>query len=406
MKTLKLIIIFLFVIQYSTSAQWDEKNVMTNTILIAVSFTDDDNGFVAGGNEIYRTIDGGENWEISFLGDDLVFLEDVVVIENNSIIAVGKDFDSNKSIILKTNNSGNSWEMIPVSGSSTLNSIFFVNSSLGFCSGGNGVILKSTDGGENWQSLDSGTSHILKSIFFVNELVGIAVGGLPGISIIVKTVDGGDTWETVESPSENSLQSVFFVNIQTGYVVGWNGEIIKTENCGTSWTTQTSVDMSGNLEVLFTDDNTGYIVGGQSISALIQKTDNKGTEWNEIGPDVPQGLISICFPSFNTGYAVGNNGTVLKTTSGGVVTSTNQLLATQRISLFPNPVNDSFTIQLEDRSDAIKSIKMYNVEGKLIQSKSCNNHVVIFDVSELVPNNYYLEIQSNNRSSIKKIVKL
>lgn len=385
--------------------QWEEKNIGTFYTLASVRFLNDDLGFVAGGNVIFKTDNGGDLWENSYNGIGNLFFEDVFGIGANRIIAVGKNFDSNQSVIIKSENNGDSWDSVNISNSAFLRSIFFISTNIGYCSGGDGTILKTTNGGNSWQPLNSGTSQNLQSIYFIDEMNGVAVGGTPSSSIILKTIDGGTSWNEVNAPTSNNLQSVYFVNQMVGYIVGWNGEIIKTEDSGNTWIHQSSVAMSGNLEVTFTDANTGYIVGGDFNESLIQKTDNGGALWEDVSPNINQGLVSIHFPSFLTGYAVGANGTVLKTNSGGVVTATKEVYHSPQILIYPNPVTENLSIKAVD-SQVIESLKMYDNNGYFMFEAAINSSKASIDFSLLEANNYFVVIQTNEGKYSRKILKI
>ena len=404
MLKIKIINVLILGIQISGYCQWEEKNISTNSTLTCVDFVTENIGFVTGGNKIYKTENGGDNWANSHTASDLVMYEDVFVINNNKIIAVGKDLNSNQSIITKTENGGVDWNNATVSNSSFLKSVFFVSPEIGFCSGGSGTILKTTDSGDTWQELSSGTGTNLQSIFFVNEMVGIAVGGSPASAVILKTQDGGVNWNPINSPSNNNLQSVYFSNQETGYVVGWNGEIMRTDNCGGDWTIQNSVAMTGNLEVFFTDDNTGYIVGGAMNESLIQKTSNEGELWEDISPQISEGLVSIQFPTFNVGYVVGSNGTVVKTESGGIMTSTNNFEFSDEFKVFPNPTNGTLNIKSEN-NNRIDKVRIYDSNGHVINGLNIIPTSHEIDLSNLESSVYYLEIRSDKKIEIKKIVK-
>jgi photosystem II stability/assembly factor-like uncharacterized protein len=405
MQKLKIIFTLIFGIQMAGYSQWEEKNISTERSLTGVDFVTDNIGFVAGGNFIYKTENGGDDWTTSYTTSDLVVYEDILAIDSEHIIAVGNNLASGQSVILKSEDGGASWNEVSVSGFSFLKSVFFISSNIGFCSGSGGAILKSLDGGSSWEALNSGTNLNLESVFFVNDMVGIAVGGSPSSTIIVKTEDGGTTWNPISSPSNNNLQSVFFTDENNGYIAGWNGEILKTEDGGDSWTTQTSVSMNGNLEVTFTDKNTGYIVGGTASQTLIQKTTNGGELWEDISPPLGQGLIGIHFPSLDVGYAVGTRGTVIKTESGGVMTSTSNLVLSDAFKVFPNPTNGALHVQSEN-NNRIDKINIYDTNGRFMNLLHSGSNTSEVDLSNYEPNVYYLEIHSGTKVEMRKIVKI
>ena len=402
LKSLVLLPLFLL-FQTLLFAQWQPKNVLTNSTLSSVDFLTEELGYVVGNNKVFKTENGGDNWEISFTGSDLVFLEEVLAIDENKIVAIGKDFGTNQTVMIRSTNGGSTWAPVNIFNTSFLKSMCFLTPNIGYCSGGEGVILKSTNGGNTWQSQNSGTVTNLESIYFVNELVGIAVGGTPTSAIILKTTDGGSHWNQIPAPDNQNLQSVYFTNPHTAYIVGWNGGILKSENAGDTWVSQNSVSMSGNLDVIFTDENTGYIVGGSINQSLIQKTTNAGALWQDVSPVINQGLTSISFPSFDTGYAVGSNGTVVKTVSGGV-SGVSDPAFSDHVLVFPNPVSEKLWVQSNDNMP-VQSVRLYDTEGRLIEEMHPDALRAELDFTHLQPNVYFLEVHLENSKSVVKVVR-
>lgn len=113
-------------------------------------FTDISTGYVVGGgatsvphgqmweSEIFKTIDGGANWFLQHR-EYSEQLMSVVFTDTDTGYAVG----GLSSTILKTVNGGTKWT-IQKSLTSYLNSVFFINSNIGYIAGGDGVILKTT----------------------------------------------------------------------------------------------------------------------------------------------------------------------------------------------------------------------------------------------------------------------
>ncbi|MBK7524990.1 MAG: T9SS type A sorting domain-containing protein [Saprospiraceae bacterium] len=320
------------------------------------------------------------------------------------IIAVGFKSGTGRSIICKSVDGGKNWEMQTGPFSSYLNDVFFVNESIVFCTGSQGTILKSTDGGNNWQKMNSGTGLTLQSIFFVNDTIGVAVGGFPSSPVILKTKDGGLSWNSVTSPSNNYLQSVFFTNQETGYIAGWDGEILKTKDGGETWENQNSVSMSGNMEITFTNENTGYIVGGSMNQSLIQKTIDGGETWLDISPNISKGFLGVSFPSLNVGYVVGSAGTVVKTETGGTITSINNIVFTNEFDVFPNPTTGIVNIKVQN-TELLTKVRVFDLSGRVIIESEPSPINTIVDLSNLETNIYIMEIISDKNREIKKILK-
>jgi hypothetical protein len=95
--------------------------------------------------------------------------------------------------ILKTTNTGQTWENIYSGVVEDLWDIEFLDRKTGFAVGDFGRILKSEDGGETWRKTNSGTQENIYCITFVNDLKGWA-GTENGMRY---TTDGGETWQGV-----------------------------------------------------------------------------------------------------------------------------------------------------------------------------------------------------------------
>lgn len=80
--------------------------------------------------------------------------------------------------------------------------------------------------------------------------------------------------------------------------------------------------------------------------------------------------------------------------------STDDLASSTEINLYPNPVNEQFTLQLADQ---IESLIIFNVNGEIVESMMNPNKTV--DVSHLPEGVYFLQIQTNNGLVNKKFIK-
>jgi len=141
----------------------------------AVTFISPVKGFIIGEfSSILHTQDGGANWTLIYGGEPEEI--DFSKIEEGEIL--DENFGMEEEVY-------------------TLNSIYFLNNTLGWIAGEYGTILKTTDGGKTWQKQRSGTENSLSGIEFLNKGLGFAVG-LDGI--ILKSTDGGVTW-TKDKPT-------------------------------------------------------------------------------------------------------------------------------------------------------------------------------------------------------------
>lgn len=71
------------------------------------------------------------------------------------------------------------------------------------------------------------------------------------------------------------------------------------------------------------------------------------------------------------------------------------------IHIFPNPVNDKFTIQSLQKA----IIEIYNIQGQIIIQQQLKQGKTIIDISELAKGVYILRVNNNEKAEVTKIVK-
>jgi hypothetical protein len=159
---------------------------INNLWLGAVSLSNNGKGITVGqGGYIYRTVDGGINWQL-VTNTQGVSLYDVQLIDTTDGVAVGS----------------------------------------------NGVIYKTTDGGITWIQKSSGTPNLLWSVFFTDTNHGTIVGGG---GTVLRTIDGGETWIQQYLETNIILRSVSFKDVNNGVAVGSSGSILRTTNGGVTF---------------------------------------------------------------------------------------------------------------------------------------------------------------------------
>ena len=225
------------------------------------------------------------------------------------------------STLSKTTNGGNNWLPVNWVSSESVLSIYFINALTGWAGGGTEsnshcVITKTTDGGSTWFSqYINNTTGINYKLFFLDENRGWAGCGKGNVLL---TTNGGINWTLVQTGTSVNSECCLFLNPNTGFVAGSNGIILKSTNGGYNWSLSQSGTMQPLDEVFFINQTTGLISGG---SGIILKTTNQGLTWETKPSGTNQWLYSMKFVDNNTGWAVGgnipNSSLILQTTNTG-----------------------------------------------------------------------------------------
>lgn len=246
---------------------WVRQTVGTTNPINDIYFRDKEAGFLLAGNMIFVTHDNGARWEVSrsflpteFDGAD-VELYSVRFSSKKKGWVVGSISKRDRvvdSILVYTDNAGESWRRQRAPSRTELIHIDFVSDKRGWIVGAGGTILVTQDAGETWQTQTSGTTATIYHIDFRNDKKGWAVGER---GTILRTTDGGQNWSAVTIAAKATILSVQFLNDDDGWAVGRGGTILRTEDQGRSWVQQESTTKQ-NLYALHFNKKIGWTVGG------------------------------------------------------------------------------------------------------------------------------------------------
>jgi photosystem II stability/assembly factor-like uncharacterized protein len=179
-----------------------------------IYFTDQKHGWVIGNSgKVFRTTDGGENWQLRVTGSTQDFHCVAFIDDHNGWIG-GKG-----NTILHTTDAGDSWSL-QYAANDTLRrflSMSIVDSQTGWVASNFGEILHTSDAGQFWEVQQSGTQWALTSVHFIDQRSGWAVATN---KIVLRTTDGGTHWNTQISLSPSAIicTDIKFVDEQRGWI--------------------------------------------------------------------------------------------------------------------------------------------------------------------------------------------
>jgi photosystem II stability/assembly factor-like uncharacterized protein len=202
------------ILWHTSNAGQSWSSVFIEKYFTRLQFTDALNGFGITADAAYKTMDGGNTWSILSLpgsiSNSLYFLDD-----NTGFITGNKT-------IYKTTNSGTTWTTILTNGAS-FTDYYFINASLGIATANDNDLYQSiwrtTDGGLNWTNVFDEPNYLMNSIWFTDENTGWAAGSYDQIGLgqepqIIHTTDGGLTWQNVFISSNIQTHHTSFLQYQ------------------------------------------------------------------------------------------------------------------------------------------------------------------------------------------------
>ena len=114
-----------------------------------------------------------------------------------------------------------------------------------------------------------------------------------------------------------------------------------------------------------------------------------------------------------TGWIVGIDGIILKTITGGLV-STSESFTSNPLDFYlfqnyPNPFNPVTKIRYDLPSDGKVSIKIYDINGRLIstlvnENKTAGRYEMEFNGDNLSSGVYYYKIESGSFYKVRKML--
>lgn len=323
---------------------WIPQKSGTTQDIVDVFFADASNGWaVCRFDTILRTTDAGRTWVPHYCGlpsSSGLSLASIRFTDQYNGWGVGRD-----GIMMRSTDGGVTWKQQQYSTAAyrttPLTSIFFVDRDCGwFAVGANSTIFRTVDGGNTWASTRVDTSDIeLRDVVFTDRQHGCAVGniGTPvsssptksGTGAIAMTWNGGSSWRITRVDSVESFSRVFFVDSANGWAAAEAGTIYATVDGGLNWFRQETGTAATVLSLFFTDKWTGWavvdrpnVLTGTDQFHMILHTADGGGHWAQQKQSVTLAnltiLLDVFFVDRNNGWAVGTNGTIWRTSSGGL----------------------------------------------------------------------------------------
>lgn len=241
------------------------RDVPVDTMLNAVSFADEHNGWAVGHwGVILHTADGGETWSRQRLdtSEDRP-LYSVHFIDKQHGVAVGL-----WSLLLRTRDGGQTWEDVvldPPPGDTradrNLMRIFANHTGDLFIVGERGTVLQSSDGGQRWRYGSTG----YRGSFWSGAALAdgtLLIGGLRGS--LYRSTDNGASWSAAESNTHSSITDIIPLRDKV-LAVALDGVTLESTDRGESFVTRQREDRAALTTAIALEDNRSIVFSRTGI---------------------------------------------------------------------------------------------------------------------------------------------
>jgi len=336
---------------------WEKQNIPAecdSTFFRGVDFIDKEKGWVAGGDYVLNTENGGNDWQIQLKVDlEKGRFRDIKFLDENIGFAVGQ-----KRIWYEE-----------------------------------GIFYKTIDGGGSWQRVDEGNLPILDEIYFVDN----NYGWICGWGILLSTQDGGKSWYTDYFPE--FLRYMQFMDRKHGWISSIDeAAVYRTTDGGKVWVDIPYSNRFGQFFNSFFFFNNDQGIASSFIFCNILSTEDGGLHWSYQERLPPIRLNVMTFVNDSLGWAVGTNGAILRF-QGSYFSSNNNMQPSEAVAgNYPNPFRKETTIYLKINRGQKVNITAYNLLGQKI-SNIYNGFIgaglrfVPWDTDHLPSGNYVIKIK-------------
>jgi hypothetical protein len=365
---------------------------------------------------IYRSIDGGLNWEFMLNMGDFGVLS--LEINNQGAIYAG----TNRALhtLYVSNDNGATWEQLPIPTTINVITIKSKGSDTLYVSlwvGDGPLVLKSEDGGFNWDTI----FYDQPPTFTVQYVTDIAItesgiiylclhGYFPDSGGVYKSEDDGATWE-LSGLFDYNLSSLT-LNSQNDLFAGvWGGAtgLYVLPDGEEEWAEFYSGPMVSDV-VVNSNDHIYFSVHGPD--GVIRTIDN-GQSFELVNSGLPSGSKGAMIID-NAGFlylrSISLSRFLFKSATS-TVTSVPEYEANNKtpgLLVFPNPASGGVFIQLIPgvQYSGSRTLFICDVSGRVVTQKNNLQLMSLHElyIDDLVPGFYFVTLVSDEKNITKKLI--
>lgn len=216
----------------------------------------------------------------------------------------------------------------------------------------------------------------------------------PNPSILLKTIDYGQNWNEVYLDSVNTISNYEFTSNSVGYLLLSNNVLLKTTDGGGSWNSL-AIPSSTPTCFSFLNDSVGYVGGKQGF---LSKTTDGGQTWNNEVSGTNYTIKEVFTVTQNVAYFLDSISDIYKNTP--LLVSVKEQSKSEKVSVFPNPANNSITVQ--SLYTELGLVTLYNILGETELQTTVSDSKTELNISALTPGVYQLMVKGGYIKVVKE----
>ena len=313
-----------------------------------VNFSDENHGWIAGQNSLYKTIDAGKTWSPVALNFPADAKPTQILFRSASTGWVVLEKDGNSSgraqWLMFTSDGGEHWNLQYQATEVSAMRVAFYDEQNGWLSGirylpGQGVtfthlVLRTSDGGQHWQDVSADLARLTSDTKDtlgdpVNDGdMGIVATGPQAASVItagmkiVVTINGGESWSEAADLRHGSDAQSGVRNFGIGAAGPWlagstdgqegiRSNLIVQQN-GNAWARRTLPDFYLSDVLQLSKDEFIACGYGAQKEGVVLYSRNGGAQWSVVYRNREVSAInSVASANQRDVWAVGSNGTLI-----------------------------------------------------------------------------------------------